>query len=270
MADRPPRTADGAGVPDAELARLRHLAFVVLSPALGTHRRATIADDLARSSLAEEAGYDRARAHLVAQVLHSGHRPRRLSGLGLGSPSTGEPATAALAAMMPAARAAYVLIRLEHLSAADAEAVLREAGVPDPRTAVGLAERSDLAAEDVGALTVPVAAGVSRTRLVLAAAVVLVVAVAAPVIASVVTGGDDIPVPVSSETSDGKTPPSSGTPATDPARAVKAAQLERDLARILVRIEEQLDRQKPGSAEIVRLRTLRAAVLAEQERLRAN
>lgn len=175
--------------------------------------------------------------------------------------------------MMPAARAAYVLIRLEHLSADDAEAVLSAAGVPDPRTAVGLAERSDLDAADVRELTVPVAAGASRTRLVLGAAAVLVVAVAAPVIASAVNGGDDSPVPVSSETSDGDPPlpPSNDTPAgADPAQVVKAAQLERDLARILVRINEQLARQEPGSAEIVRLRTLRAAVLAEQERLRAN
>ncbi len=270
MADRPPRSADGARAPDADLERLRHLAFVVLSPALGTLRRASIADDLARSNLAAEAGYEAARDHLVQQVLHTGHRPRRLSALALRpAQPAGDPATQALAAMMPAARAAYVLIRLEQVSPERAEAVLGEAGVRDPRSAVGLAERSELAAADVRALTVPVAAGGSRARLVLAVAAVLVIAVAAPVIAVAASGGGDTPSPVSNQTPPGADPTDPTDP-TDPAESVKAVQLDRDLARVLRRLDQELSRQGPDRDEITRLRTLRAAVLAEQERLRSN
>lgn len=262
MADRPPRSAPGAPPPEAWLDRLRHLAFVVLAPALGPSRRAAIADDLARRSLAGEADYDSARDHLIQQVLHVSHRPHRLGALGR-SHNTADPATAALAAMMPAARAAYALIRLEQVSPERAEAVLREGGVHDPLSAVGLAERCELPAAEVRALTVPVAAGGSRARLVLAVAALLAIAVAAPVIAVATSGSSDTPAPVSNQN------PADPAPA-DPAQLVKAAQLDRDLARILTRLDQQLARKGTAPDEIARLRTLRAAVLAEQERLHRN
>lgn len=255
MSDRPPRSADGADCPDADHERLRHLAYVVLSPALGSRRRAQLADELAQGALAEERGYDSARDRLVQRALHSGHRPPRLT-LPSSGGTTSSATERALAAMMPAARAAYVLIRLEDVSSERTEALLRAAGVHDPTTAVGVAERSGLPAADVRALTVPDLAVRSRGRLVAVGAVVLVVAVAAAVIAVTASGNNDPAAPVSVE-----------TPA-DPAALVKAAKLDKDLARILRRLDQELARKDSDPDEIIRLRTLRKAVIAEQDRLR--
>lgn len=265
MANGSTDPADEARPPDADLERLRHLAYVVLAPALGRPRRARIADELARRNLADGASFPNARDRLIAQVLHVGTRPSGLSALGARAKGPGgdSPAETALGAMTPATRAAYALTRLEGVPAARAEALLRQAGVADARTALAMAGRADLTPEDVRGLVVPVSTASRRPRIIAAAAAVLVVGVAAPVIA-VTTGGssNDTPEPVSNETG------SNSAPAQPDADAIaKAVQLDRDLRRILIRLDEELARDDQNKAEIQRLRTLRAAVVQEQKRL---
>ena len=257
---------DAASPPDADLERLRHLAYVVLPSALGRPRRARIADELARRNLADGASYATARDRLIGEVLHVSPRPGGLSALGSRASRSGgdSPAEAALAAMTPASRAAYVLTRLENLPTTRAEALLRQAGVADPRTAAAMAARADLTPADVRALVVPVPTASRRPRIIAAAAAVLVVGVAAPVIAVTSGGGADTPAPVSNETQ----PNQPAQPEQPTADAIaKAVQLDRDLRRILVRLDEELARADQNKAEIERLRTLRAAVIAEQKRL---
>jgi hypothetical protein len=162
--------------------------------------------------------------------------------------------------MTPATRAAYVLTRLEGVPTARAEALLRQAGVADPRTAVSMAGNSDLAPVDVRAVVVPLPSGSRRPRLIAAAAAVLVVGVAAPVIAVSASGGDDAPEPVSNQI-----PARPAEP--DKAAIAKAVQLDRDLTRILQRLNEELARTDQNQAEISRLKTLRAAVIAQQKQL---
>lgn len=259
---------DAVRPPDADVERLRHLAYVVLPPALGRPRRARIADDLARRNLADGASYATARDRLIGEVLHVSPRPGGLSALRpRGSRNGGDsPAEAALAAMTPATRAAYVLTRLENVPTPRAEALLRQAGVADPRTAAAMAARADLSPTDVRALVVPAPTGSRRPRIIAAAAAVLVVGVAAPVIAVASGGGEDTPAPVSNETPNQPTQSAPSTTSTKDAIA-KAVQLDRDLRRILVRLDEELARTDQNKAEIERLRTLRAAVIAEQKRL---
>lgn len=260
---------DAVRPPDADVERLRHLAYVVLPPALGRPRRARIADDLARRNLADGASYATARDRLIGEVLHVSPRPGGLSALGSrASRSVGEsPAEAALAAMTPATRAAYVLTRLENVPTPRVEALLRQAGVADPRTAAAMAARADLTPTDVRALVVPIPTGSRRPRIIAAAAAVLVVGVAAPVIAVTSGGGEDTPAPVSNETPPNQpAQPAQSTTSTQDAIA-KAVQLDRDLRRILVRLDDELARKDQNKAEIERLRTLRAAVIAEQKRL---
>lgn len=264
MANGSPDPERVARPPDADVERLRHLAYVVLAPALGRPRRARIADELARRHLADGATFAGARDRLISEVLHVGTRPSGLSALGHRAQGRGaeSPAEIALAAMTPATRAAYALTRLENVPAARAEALLRQAGVADPRTALAMAGRADLAPEDVRALTAPIPTGSRRPRIIAAAAAVLVVGVAAPVIAVTAGGGSgDTPAPVSNET------PTQGAQPPDADAIAKAVQLDRDLRRILDRLDDELARQDQDKAEIKRLRTLRAAVIAEQKRL---
>lgn len=259
MSNGSPDPVAEARPPDADLERLRHLAYVVLAPALGRPRRARIADDLARANLADGVSYLTARDRLIAEVLRVSPRPSGLSAVAARAGRRGpdSPAEAALALMMPATRAAYVLTRLENVPAAKAEAQLRQAGVADPQTAVSMAGRVDLAPADVRALVVPVPTGSGRPRLIAAGAAVLVIGVAAPVIAVTTGGGDDTPAPVSNQ-----------TPAQpDKAAIAKAVQLDRDLTRILARLDEELARKDQNKAEIKRLQTLRAAVIAQQKQL---
>ena len=253
---------DAAKPPDADLERLRHLAYVVLPPALGRARRVRIADELARRNLAGGASYPTARDRLIGEVLHVSPRPSGLSALGSRSSRSGSASTAeaALAAMTPATRAAYVLTRLENVPPARVEALLRQAGVADPRTAAAMAERADLSPVDVRAIVVPIAAGSRRPRIIAGAAAALVVGVAAPVIAVSASGGEDTPAPVSNQTPPQPTPPTAEAIA-------KAVQLDRDLRRVLVRLDQELARKNQNKAEIQRLRTLREAVIAEQKRL---
>ena len=251
-----------ASPPDADLERLRHLAYVVLPPALGRPRRARVADDVARHHLAAGASYPTGRDRLIAEVLHVSPRPNGLSAVAAraGRGGSDSPAEAALAAMTPATRAAYVLTRLENEPRVRVEALLRQAGVADPRTAAAMAVRADLSPVDVRAIVVPVAAGSRRPRIIAGAAAAVVLGVAAPVIAVSASGGEGTPAPVSNQT------PTQPTPPTAEAIA-KAVQLDRDLRRVLVRLDQELARKSQNKAEIQRLRTLREAVIAEQKRL---
>jgi peptidoglycan hydrolase CwlO-like protein len=106
---------------------------------------------------------------------------------------------------------------------------------------------------------VPVPTGSRRPKIIAAAAAVLVVGVAAPVIAVTASGGSDTPEPVSNETTQPTEP--------DKAAIAKAVQLDRDLARILKRLDDELARPDQDKAEIKRLKTLRAAVIAQQKQL---
>lgn len=250
-------SADGVTpVDDARLESLRRLAFAILSPALSRHRRARLADTYARQAAADTSTHAAARAQVVKAAL--------LTGAGrIGVRRGGRSETdRALAAMMPASRAAYVLLNLENLPAPKVTDLLTQAGVPDAATAVSLAERTPLDPTALRALVVPVAARFGP-RTVAVAAAVLVVGVAAPVIAATTSGGDDSPAPVSNQT-----PTQPAQPAQSTADAIaKAVQLDRDLTRILTRLDEELARPDQDKAEIQRLRTLRAAVVAEQKKL---
>jgi hypothetical protein len=262
MANGSPDPVDEARAPNADLERLRHLAYVVLAPALGRARRARIADELARANLGDGASYPAARDRLLHDVLHVSPRPSGVNALTtrMSRGVSESPAESALAAMTPATRAAYVLTRLESVPIARAEALLRQAGVADPRTAVAMAGNADLTPDDVRAVVVPVPTGSRRPKIIAAAAAVLVVGVAAPVIAVTASGGDDTPEPVSNQT-----PTQPAEP--DKAAIAKAVQLDRDLTRILERLNEELARPDQDKAEIKRLKTLRAAVIAQQKQL---
>lgn len=257
MANGSPDPVDAARPPDADLERLRHLAYIVLPPSLGRPRRARIADELARANLADGTSYPAARDRCIHEVLRVSPRPSGVAALTARASRGGDsPAESALAAMTPATRAAYVLTRLDAVPIPHAEALLKQAGVADPRTAVAMAGRADLTPVDVRAVVVPLPTGSRRPRLIAAAAAVLIVGVAAPVIA-VTTGGGDTPEPVSNQT---PTQP-------DKAAIAKAVQLDRDLTRILARLNEELARKDQDQAEIKRLKTLRAAVIAQQKQL---
>jgi hypothetical protein len=246
-------TADvGTPVDDARLDALRRLAFAILSPALGRHRRARTADSLARRAASATADQAAARVQVVHAALLAG--TGRIS---LPAPRGRSETDRALAAMMPASRAAYVLLHLENLTPKATTALLTQAGIPDAATAVTLAERTPLDPTALRALLVPTASRFGP-RTMAAAAAVLVVAVAAPVIALTTSGGGrDTPAPVANETA----------VSPDKAAIAKAVQLDRDLTRILTRLNQELARANVDHAEVKRLRTLRAAVIAEQKRL---
>jgi hypothetical protein len=258
MANGSPDPEDTVSPPDADLERLRHLAYVVLPPSLGRPRRARVADELARANLSGGASYPAARDRCIHEVLRVSPRPSGLGALTARASVGGEsPAEKALGAMTPATRAAYVLTRLENVPVARAEALLKQAGVADPRTAVAMAGRVELTPVDVRAVVVPLPSGSRRPRLIAAAAAVLVVGVAAPVIAVTSSGGGDTPAPVSNQSPE----------QPDKAAIAKAVQLDRDLTRILQRLNEELARTDQNKAEIKRLKTLRAAVIAQQKQL---
>lgn len=196
---------------DPRLIPLRRLAFTMLAPATSRRRRARRADAVARSALAGTADHATARTAVVREALHTRSGPLGLpvpalpslaAGLTRAAGSrTAEPMARsterALGAMVPATRAAFALLHLEYLSAAQATALLAHAGVHDPKTAVTLAERTPLEPAAIRSLVVPVPAAVNRSRLVAAGVGVLALAVGAPLIAVSAFGNDDAPTPIS-------------------------------------------------------------------------
>lgn len=269
---------------------LRRLAFTILSPSMARSRRARLADTLARTAVEVTRDRPAARQHLVSAALHVG--PTRLGlprrrGTGVDSPA--QAVERSLAAMAPAARAAFALLHLENLSTGQAEELLTAAGVPDPQTAVSLAERTPLDPAAIRALTVPAPAGAARTRIVAAGAIVVVVGLAAPVLAATAGGGESEDAPQAPATVPNIGPEQAAEPAPAPAKApdekpateqaeqpapqqaeqqaTQQADVERDITRILRRLDDELARPDLAADELARLRTLRAAVLAEQARV---
>jgi hypothetical protein len=249
-------------------AGLLRLAYVILSPSLGRRRRARIAEKAVRRSLGDgpgAVGPAEVRVRLVKRVLFAGRGlvtiPRPT-----GRGPAGE-TDRRLAALVPAARAAWALRRLEGLDAEETADLLRAVGVRDPETVVALAERTPLDEHVVRSVEIPLRGATRRNRLVLSGVVAAVLAIAAPVLAAQADGGAH-PDPAgriapASSSTDVQAPPAG--PAAGP--ATDGAKVRRDLDRILKRLTAAL--KEPGTAgpEADRLRSLMAAVREEQQRV---
>ena len=267
---------------DAEvLLSLRRLAYTILPPGLGRRHRARLADSLARQALTLGATHTTARAHLIREVLLAGRRagwmPSVLARLGETSTPESRATEKALAAMMPAVRAAFALLHLEKQSPAQAVALLELAGVHDASTSVTIAERTPLDVEALRSLVVPVPTGAVPPRLVAGVAVGLVLAVAAPVIAVTAFDGEERKTPV--QVSNALRVDAERESAIDAARAAlrdareraastnATAEADRSLQRILNRLDAAL--KAPGVTRKAerRLKNVRQAVVEERRRL---
>jgi hypothetical protein len=264
--------------PESLLA-FRRLAYTVLPPSLGRRRRARLADSLARNALALGDTRMTARAHLVREVLHDtrtgGWVPAPLARLGEASTPASRATEKALAAMVPAARAAFALLHLENLTPAQVTALLDISGVHDPSTVVSIAERTPLDPESMRALVVPAPTAAAPQRLVIGVSVGLVLAVAAPVVA-VNAFGDDTktPQPVSSSGRIGSEREAAVTAAKSAlqdardraADADARAEAEESFRRILRHLNHSLDDRGLSRKTERRLRSLKAVILRERER----
>lgn len=251
--------------PAAERERLRRFAFLVLAPGLGRRRRAGLAYGAVDAALAKARGPEDVRVALVGEVLRVGNsrtglptlirvpRPSRQVGHPVGETEHH------LGALIPAARAAYLLTHLDGLGPAQTRAVLRAAGVADPDTALSLALKSPLEPGLVAAVHPPAPHRVAP-RLVAAGVGVVVLGVAAPVIA-VTTGGNDSPAE-----------PASVTRPVGPTKeeAAAAEATAQKLARLLGRLEERLADHKGTAADKKKLRALRDAMAAQLKQLNAT
>lgn len=271
----------GGVTPDA-LLPMRRLAYAVLPPSLSRRRRARLADTLAHQALLQGASAATARAHLIRDVLHAGRIggwiPPRLARLGDSSTTADKAVEDALGAMPPASRAAFVLLHLEDLTPAQAIAVLDLAGVPDPESAVGFAERATLDPAALRSLVVRVPTTAVSPRLAAAGAVALVLAVAAPVIAvNAFSGDDSAPAVVVAESSldaEREAAVSAAKLALRDARdraatAEATAEAEERLKRSLHRLNREIRQKDVGRKELKRLRDLRSDVRQELNDLRA-
>lgn len=274
--------ADGVTpVGDPRLVPLRRLAYTALSPSLGRRRRTLLADGFARIALESTPDHATARAQVVHAVLHAGRaggwNPAGVIPTGEARNPGAQATERALAGMVPAARAAFALLHLEGLTPAQVTALLGQAGVADPGTAVGIAERSPLDPLAVRSLVIPVPTRSARPRVLAAVAAVVVLAVAAPVVAVAAFGGDgDAPVPVSVQSADDDAEREAAMAAAREAlRAARdreatqtAAEVDQGLGRILSRLNDALDRPSTSKKEEKRLMKVRKAVQAERARLR--
>lgn len=138
--------APGVSLVDAR-ARLLQLAYTILCPSLGRHRRALIARVAVDRALAVRgesatATYADLRERVVRRTLATGRRRTatapRVAGRRRVPHNRAEPD---LAWLLPAARAAYALRHLEGLGREETFALLAAAGVGDPATATALADR---------------------------------------------------------------------------------------------------------------------------------
>ena len=273
-------SSDGS-IDSEVLLSLRRLAYTVLPPGLGRRHRARLADSLARQALTLGATHTTARAHLIREVLHAGRRgawvPSVLARLGERSTPASRATEKALAAMVPAARAAFALLHLEKQTPAQAVALLELAGVHDASTSVTIAERTPLDVEALRSLVVPVPTAAASPRLVAGVAVGVVLAVAAPVIAVAAFDGSDpkTPAPVSSAERINVERASAIDAAREAlkdardraATANATAAADRSLKRILNRLDDAL--KSPGLTRKAerRLKNLRQAVVEERQRL---
>lgn len=145
MSDDPAESVLNIPQADARV-RLQHLAYAILSPALGRRRRTLIADvavDRAFSAARALPGasYPVLRERVVRGTLATGRRRAVLAIRANGRPRPAVAVEPELAGLPPAARAAYALRHLEGLDRSETHAVLASAGVGDPATATSLAER---------------------------------------------------------------------------------------------------------------------------------
>jgi len=265
-------------VPEA-LLPMRRLAYTVLPPSMGRRRRARLADSLARQALHLGETRLTARAHLIREVLHAGRNggwiPGSVAQLGDRSTPESRATEKALGAMVPAARAAFALLHLENLTPAQACALLDVAGVHDPATVVSIAERNPLDPEAMRALVVPAPAAAVSPRVIAGVAAGLVLLVAAPVVAVTAFDGSDGPQRVSNSQridSEREAAVSAAKSALKDARdraasANAAAEMDQSFQRILRQLNDSLD--DPGLSHKAerRLRSLKAAILKERERL---
>jgi len=127
-------------------ARLQNLAYTILSPSLGRHRRTLIAhvavDRAFSPELLAAAGYPVLRERVVRGTLATGRRRAVLATrAAVGRTGAATAVAPEMAWLLPAARAAYALRHLEGLDRSETHRVLAGAGVGDPASATTLAER---------------------------------------------------------------------------------------------------------------------------------
>lgn len=238
----------------------------MLAPALGRRRRATLAQEALGAALSQASDLDGVRTALVNQVLRAGNGRTGIPGLfRVPRPSrqVGHPVGETehhLGALVPAARAAYLLMHLEGLSEEATRSVLRAAGVADPETALSLAKKSQLEPDLVASVQPPTPGRVAP-RLVAVGVGVAVLGIAAPVIAVTTGGGDDSPSAPTSVTQE----PAEAAP--DAASAATAESTRQQLARLLGRLEQRLTDHKGDKADKAKLQMLRDAMAAQLEQL---
>jgi hypothetical protein len=269
-----------AGVPATDppeaLMPMRRLAYTVLPPTMGRRHRARLADTLARQALDLGEARLTARAHLIREVLHAGRNggwiPAPLARLGETSTAASRTTEKAHGAMVPAARAAFALLHLENLSPAQATALLDLAGVRDAATSVAIAERNPLDPEAMRALVVPVPTAAVSPRLVAGVAAGLVLVIAAPVVAVTAFDGDS---DSSQRVSNSGRLDQREAAVTAAKSALKdraaggdaATELDQSFQRILHQLNKTLDGSGLSHKAERRLRTLKAAILQERDRL---
>ncbi|MGQ0466208.1 MAG: hypothetical protein ACT4QG_12895 [Sporichthyaceae bacterium] len=253
-------------VPSTERDRLRRFAYLLLAPSLGRRRRAGLAYAAVDKALAGSSEPAAVRIALAAEVLRAGSgrtgipvlarlpRPSRQVGHPVGESEYH------LGALIPAARAAYLLVHLEGLDTAETRAVLRAAGVADPETALALAAKCPLDPHLVAEVSAPVPVRVAP-RMLAAGVGAAVLGIAAPVIAVTAAGGDDAPAQ----------PTSVERPALrvkDPLIALEAS--AQKVARKLGRLDQQVASYRGSAAGEKKLRTQHAATAKRLKALNAT
>ncbi|MGQ0845702.1 MAG: hypothetical protein ACT4QF_16395 [Sporichthyaceae bacterium] len=249
--------------------RLRRFAFLMLAPSLGRRRRATLAQTAVDAAFVAAAEPNVVRTAVIVEVLRaSGGRTGlpRLVRVPRPSHQVGHPIGETehhLGALIPAARAAYLLTHLEGVSAEETRSILRAAGVSDPETALSLALKCPLEPSVLASVDPPGPRKIAP-RLVAAGVGIVVLGVAAPVIAVTTGGGDDSPA----EPASNSTPvvPEPAAPAVAPATAT-SAQTAQKLAVLLGRLEQRLADHEGSKTDKKRLKQLRDAMAAQLDQL---
>jgi hypothetical protein len=242
-------------VPDAE--RLRRLAWLMLAPSLGSHRRLRSATAAANAA----AGAADPMQTLVAQVLRAAGGRTGWIGNGRGNEAARE-----LAALPPAARIAYVLVHGEGLTGDRTAQILRSAGVADPDTAIALADKSGLAPEALANMQLPPDRRPATRRVIITAAVAAVLGIAAPVIAVTTGGSSGSDRPADTSNSHPLDTSGRGAPARSTPPSATPASVWYELTQLLERLDARLATDH-DPADRKRLETLRDAVAARLAKL---
>gem|GEM_PF-4843257 len=247
----------------ADAEDLRRLAHLMLAPIPGRRRRVALASAAADRA----AGAADPVAALVADVLQTGGR-RGLALLGHPRLAGREGAVRReLAALDPAARAAWLLANLGHRTPEEISEILRSAGVFDPETSLSLADRSPLDPATVRAMSIPERPRpLNRRRLVIAAIAAAALGVTAPMIAMAAgSGSHPREGGLSRPLHDGGPPAATPSGAAQPGAAqpgVAPHSVVYDLAQLLVRLDDRLRRNQDPPAARQKLQALRDAVAA--------